>query len=195
MIVPLKLNGHDVPTVVNCGAQCTVISEEFYSSLKILPKATERVVLNTAEEDSGFVGKFIPKATLTFGNVNFSLSLYVGPISDSLLLGLNFLLPTEVVIDLGKHMLTIKDNHGHEHTSTATIVSNAEQEHKVCRVMIDKHTVIPPKSKVLTTSKVEDIPDDRNDKDAILQPLCPLTKNCMMPYAVVTGNLTVLLHS
>ena len=90
MIVPLKLNGHDVPAVVNCGAQCTVISEEFYSSLKIPPKATERVVLKTAEEDSGFVGKFIPKAPLTFGNVNFSLSLYIGPISDFLLLGLNF---------------------------------------------------------------------------------------------------------
>ena len=49
MIVPLKLNGHNVPTVVDCGAQCTVISEEFYSSLKIPPKATERVVLKTAE--------------------------------------------------------------------------------------------------------------------------------------------------
>ena len=176
--------------MVNCGTQCTVICEEFYSSLKIPPKATERVVLKTAKEDSGFVGKLIPKATLTFGNVNFSLSLYIGPISDFLLLGLNFLLPTEAVIDLGKHMHTIKDNHGHEHTSTATIVSNAEQEHKVCRVMIDKCTVIPLQSKVLT-SKVEDIPDDWNDKDAILQPLHPWTKNCMMPYAVVTGNLTV----
>ena len=81
---------------------------------------------------------------MTSGNVNFSLSLYVGPISDTLLLGLNFLLLTEVVIDLGKHTLTIKDNHGHEHTSTSTMVSNAEQEHKVCRVMIDKPTVIPP---------------------------------------------------
>ena len=186
-----EIESHDVPTLVDCGTQCTVISEKFYSSLKILPKVTERVVLKTAEEDSGFVGKFIPKATLTFGNVNFSLSLYVGPIYDSPLLGLNFLLPTEAVIDLGKHTLTIKDNHGHEHTSAATIVSNAEQEHKVCRVMIDKCTVIPLQSKVLTTSKVEDIPDDWNDKDAILQPLHPLTKNCMMPYAVVIGNLTV----
>ena len=112
MMIPLKLDGAELEALVDSGAQATVISYEMYNLLKNLPKITEKVVLKTATKDTGFEDHYVPRDTLTFGELNFSCSLYAGPITDSFILGLDFLLPVQNVIDLGRYTVTVKDTHG-----------------------------------------------------------------------------------
>ena len=112
MMIPLKLDGAELEALVDSGVQATVISHEMYNSLKNPPKITEKVVLKTATKDTAFEGHYVPRATLTFGGLNFSCSLYVGPITDFFILGLDFLLPVQSVIDLGRYTVTVKDAHG-----------------------------------------------------------------------------------
>ena len=112
MMIPLKSDSAELAALVDSGAQVTVISHEMYNSLKNPPKITEKVLLKTATKDTGFEGHYVPRATLTFGELNFSCSLHVGPITDSFILGLDFLLPVQSVIDLGRYTVTVKDSHG-----------------------------------------------------------------------------------
>ena len=132
MKIPIKVNDTDIDALVDSAAQVTVISEELYKSLKNKPKATEKVVLKTAKNDDGFNGQYIPKATLTFGTLTFTCSLYIGPITDPFILGLDFLLPVEGVIDLGRLTVTIKDQHGNNNVTPAKIVDNLGEIMKVC---------------------------------------------------------------
>ena len=63
MMIPLKLDGTELVALVDSGAQATVISHEVYNSLK------KKVVLKTATKDTGFEGHYVPRATLTFGEL------------------------------------------------------------------------------------------------------------------------------
>ena len=73
MVIPLKLDDSKVKAVVDSGAQATVMSDEFYRSLKNPPKISEKVLLKTASKGEGFEGYYVPKATLTFGKLSFHM--------------------------------------------------------------------------------------------------------------------------
>ena len=92
IVIPLKVDDSDAEAVVDSGAQATVMSDEFYRSLKNPPKITEKVLLKTASKGDGFEGYYVPKATLTFGKISFTCSMYVSPVTDPFILGLDFLL-------------------------------------------------------------------------------------------------------
>ena len=191
MLVPLKLDNSDVKAVVDSGAQATVMSDEFYKSLKNPPKITEKVLLKTASKGNGFEGYYIPKTTLTFGKLSFTYSMYVGPVTDSFILGLDFLLPVEGIIDLGRHTVTVKDKHGNVSITPAKLVHNSGESMKVCRLTLEKRTVVPPMSKIGISAHVEDFPSEWEGKDVVIQPLSPLNKRCLMPFAPAKGNNTV----
>ena len=188
MMVPLKLDNADVQAVVDSGAQATVMSDEFYKSLKNPPKITEKVILKTASKGDGFEGHYVPKATLTFGKLSFTCSMYVGPVTDPFILGLDFLLPVEGVIDLGRYTVTVKDKHGNTSVTPAELVHNSGESMKVCRLTLEKRTVVPPMSKIGIAAHVEDLPSEWEGKDVVTQPLSPLNKNCLMPFALAKGN-------
>ena len=191
MLVPLKLDDSDVEAVVDSGAQATVMSDELYKSLKNPPKIAEKVLLKTASKGDGFGGYYIPKATLTFGKLSFTCSIYVGPVTDSFILGLDFLLPVEGVIDLGRHTITVKDKHGNVNITPAKLVHNSGESMKVCRLTLEKRTVVPPMSKIGISAHVEEFPSKWEGKDVVTQPLSPLNKRCLMPFALAKGNDTV----
>ena len=56
MVILLKVDDSDAEAVVDSGAQATVMSDEFYRSLKNPPKITEKVLLKTASKGDGFEG-------------------------------------------------------------------------------------------------------------------------------------------
>ena len=165
MVIPLKVDDSDAEAVVDSGAQATVMSDEFYRSLKNPPKITEKVLLKTASKGDGFKGYYVPKATLTFGKISFTCSMYVGPVTDPFILGLDFLLPVEGVIDLGRHTVTVKDKHGN------VSVHNSGESMKVCRLTLERRTVVPPMSKIGISAHVEDFPSEWEGKDVVTQPL------------------------
>ena len=191
MVVPLKVDDSDAEAVVDSRAQATVMSDEFYRSLKNPPKITEKVLLKTASKGDGFEGYYVPKATLTFGKISFTCSMYVGPVTDPFILGLDFLLPVEGVIDLGRHTVTVKDKHGNVSVTPATLVHNSGESMKVCRLTLERRTVVPPMSKIGISTYVEDFPSEWEGKDVVTQPLSPLNKKCLIPFALVKGNDTV----
>ena len=86
--------------------------------------------------------------------------MYVGPVTDPFILGLDFLLPVEGVIDLGRHTVTVKDKHGNVSVTPATLVHNSGESMKVCRLTLERRTVVPPMSKIGISAHVEDFPSE-----------------------------------
>ena len=191
-MIPLKIDDSDAEAIVDSGAQATVMSDEFYKLLKNPPNITEKVLLKTASKGGYYVeGYYVPKATLTFGKISFTCSMYVGAVTDPFILGLDFLLPVEGVIDLGRHAVTVKDKHGNVSVTPATLVHNSGESMKVCRLTLERRTVVPPMSKIGISAHVEDFSSEWEGKDIVTQPLSPLNKKCLMPFALVKGNDTV----
>ena len=108
----------------------------------------------------GFVGCHIPRTVVTFGNFRFSYSLYSSPFTYPFILGLVLILPVQSVIYIGKHTLTVKDQHEHEHIIPATIVNNSGKTYRVCRIVLDKRTVVPPLTQVVVHANVQNVPQN-----------------------------------
>ncbi|VDI74776.1 Hypothetical predicted protein [Mytilus galloprovincialis] len=105
--VPVVVQGHRVAAVVDTAAQVTLISEEMYKSLKEPPPILKEVVMNTAGKGlqmNGFVaGPFYIK----LGNQEFTWDIYVAPIGDQMLLGIDFLRKQGISLDLHRNQLSI----------------------------------------------------------------------------------------
>jgi hypothetical protein len=82
--------------VIDTASQVTVLSEEVYAGIKGAPIATEHVWLRGAAKEGRFPAKVVP-----------GLSLGLAPISDNLLIGLDFLLQHQGVIDLNRGELAL----------------------------------------------------------------------------------------
>ena len=105
--VPVVVQGHRVAAVVDTAAQVTLISEEMYKGLKEPPPILKEVVMNTAGKGlqmNGFVaGPFYIK----LGNQEFTWDIYVAPIGDQMLLGIDFLRKQGISLDLHRNQLSI----------------------------------------------------------------------------------------
>ena len=107
------VHGRPVHAVVDTGAQVTVISEEFYSKLDNPPDLTESRQLRAAAEDMLFDAKLIDSVNLKIGKMDISWPIYVAPIKNSMLLGIDLLRKIKARIDLGAQTLTIENEMFH----------------------------------------------------------------------------------
>ena len=88
--VPVEVQGMQLQAVVDTAAQVTLVSEEFYKSLDPAPPIRKEVVMNTAGKGMQMKGYIAGPFQVVLGTHLFTVEIYVVPIEEDMLLGLDF---------------------------------------------------------------------------------------------------------
>ena len=105
--VPVEVQGMQLQAVVDTAAQVTLVSEEFYKSLDPAPPIRREVVMNTAGKGMQMNGYIAGPFQVVLGTHQFSVEIYVAPIEEGMLLGLDFLEANGVSLHLKEKKLQI----------------------------------------------------------------------------------------
>ena len=89
--IPITVQGQELYAVVDTAAQVTLISDELFKSLKFTPPILKEVVMNTAGKGLQMNGFVAGPFDIQVGSQEFNINMYVAPIGDEMLLGLDFL--------------------------------------------------------------------------------------------------------
>lgn len=82
----------DINKVPDTTAQVTIISDKLYESLIPKPPILKRVVLHAAGRDLKMTGCKVGPVIISIGSLAYpNVELYVAPVKDDMLLGLDFL--------------------------------------------------------------------------------------------------------
>jgi hypothetical protein len=100
VLVDLLFQNQPVKAVVDTASQITVVSEDFYSSIKDKSNFAGNIVLKGAGKNMMMTGKLLKDVNICMGGINYNWDVYVAPIHDKLILGLDFMSHHNVVIDL-----------------------------------------------------------------------------------------------
>ena len=138
--IPVRIDNSLVEAVIDSAAEVTIISDKVYQSLRIPPKKLYDVRLDTAGRQLSMKGFVAGPVKLKIGNNYYRGPVYVAPIEQDMLFGVDIMREGDAIIDMGKQKFVFK---GHE------IMMNTGEENanpKVARVTIAKRIVIPPNS-------------------------------------------------
>jgi len=105
--VPIEVQGMPLKTVVDTAAQVTLVSEEFYKSLDLAPPIHREVVMNTGGKGMQMNGFIAGPFQVVLGTHKFSVDMYVAPIEEEMLLGLDILEANGVSLHLKERKLHI----------------------------------------------------------------------------------------
>ena len=162
IVIPAQINKQTCDAIIDSAAQVTVISENLFQSMKNKPQIQESVKLKGAGQSHHMTAKFARNVLLTLGDHTYKWDIYIAPISDDFILGLDFMLQHKAVVDLEKNTFTV--NH---QSIPAKLKRNQDGENfQVSRVFLTKKTVVPPNSVVIANTKF----DHALTKPYILEP-------------------------
>ena len=118
----------------------TLISDSVYRRLNPKPKTVKSIRLHTAGKNLDMIGFVVGPVTLKLGSKTFSEFIYVAPIEDDMLLGINFLSKQGINLNLKESVLSL----GSEKIKMTSDISRKDPT--VAKVSILKRRVIPPNS-------------------------------------------------
>ena len=105
--VPVEVQGMQLQAVVDTAALVTLVSVEFYRSLDPAPPIRNELVMNTARKGMQMNGYIAGPFEVVLGTDQFSVEMYVAPIEEEMLLGLDFLEANGVSLHLKEKELHI----------------------------------------------------------------------------------------
>ena len=94
-----------VQAVVDTAADVTIISERLFDRLQNKPNVVKHVKMRAAGENQIILAKQIGPVSLSLGNMSLSRLLYVAPINDEMLLGIDILRSLNAIINMGQKTL------------------------------------------------------------------------------------------
>ncbi len=147
--IPVEVQGYRTVAVIDTAAEVTIMSDRVYSKLANPGSIIRNVTLNTAGRELQMKGFVVGPVTLTRGGQEFQENIYVAPIEDDMLLGLDFLrrhgaqinLPPVLYRDRGNW-----DSHGKSGLGSA----------KVTKVTVRRTTKVPPNSMAYVPCGIEE---------------------------------------
>ena len=98
--VPVSLQDVKLQAVIDTAAEVTIISDSIFRKLQPAPPFLKKVILHTAVQDLRMDGFAVGPVALKLGEIIFPEAVYVAPIQDDMLLGLDFMLRHGVDIKL-----------------------------------------------------------------------------------------------
>ena len=104
LVVLLKVKGKDLDGVVDTGADGTVINSKF---IDITQFEAEQVLLRGLEPDRLITGHLIKDVAINLGGRMYRWDLYVAPIADDFLLGLDFMIAYKVDPLISRNVLMV----------------------------------------------------------------------------------------
>jgi predicted aspartyl protease len=167
--VNLSINGAAVAAIIDTAAQVTIISDRLYQSFKEKPPILSKVTLHTAGRDLNMLGYKVGPVSIVIGSQTFlENEVYVAPVEDEMLLGLDFLQQHQAVINMSDGKLEI----GHGRISMNCAIDSLK-ELQVAEVTVLNNTVIPPCSVLrlpCSTAIQDDYVIEPVEFDTILSP-------------------------
>ncbi|CAG2215849.1 unnamed protein product [Mytilus edulis] len=181
LILKVKINGVDVDAVVDTAAQVTIISEKFMKKLQPPLELKSSVTLKGAGAENKIKARYANRVSIRTGKTETKWQIIVADITDSVLLGLDFLQHLQAVIDLANYTVKINNQ-----TLQASAVKSNNKEMKVCRVTLNQNVVIPSMTAIEFSAMLE----GKVNSDICFQPNQNFI-GIMMPYIVTTPDKTV----
>jgi hypothetical protein len=138
--VDVTLNSLKLNAVVDTAAEVTIISDSVYRQMSPKPTVVKTIKLHTAGRALDMIGFVIGPISMNLGPFQFNEYVYVAPIEDEMLLGVDFLSSNGVILDMKDSKLTLREH------SIPMVQKSGRKEPCIAKVYIDKRTVIPPNS-------------------------------------------------
>ena len=98
-MIPILEQGITVDGIIDTASEVTIISDKVYNSLPIKPSIVKSIALHTAGKDMSIERYLIEPITIDIKGLQFNVSLYVAPIEDAILIGLDFISKYQVEIN------------------------------------------------------------------------------------------------
>lgn len=142
------VNNLTIQAVVDTAADATIISEDIFKKLHMKITEFETVKMYSAGENQTFNAKKIGPVKLTIGKTVFFNHIYVAPIIDKMLLGMDMLQAMEAKIDIKNKTIECKEytiplnqtsrlwDRGKQESLPATLMENV-------RIKAGSETVVP----------------------------------------------------
>ena len=151
IVIPAKVNGQPCNAIIDSAAQVTVISEQFFKTLKHQPEILETVYLKGAGHDHHMSATFARDVFLTLGEHTYKWDIYIAPISDDFILGLDFMAKHKAVVDLEGNNFVVN-----QQSIPATLKRNGDGvSFQVSRVFLLRKTVVPPNTVVFAETRFD----------------------------------------
>ena len=128
--VPVTLQDFKLQAVVDTAAEVTIISDSIFRELQPKPPYLKKVILHTAGLDLRMDGFVVGPVALKLGKNTFLEAVYVAPIQDDMLLGLDFLLRHGVDIKLDDRCLDFRGNGEKVPIEVDRLVTSKEKDNR-----------------------------------------------------------------
>ena len=170
IMTKVVINGQEVNALVDHGAQRTLISQSFWSSLKIKPNLLEANTVGGLIDGQPSIKVFESESVdLLFGQRHYDWKPLVGPFKEDVVLGLDFLVTYGVDTKFDKRVLTIEGEEIPFRIEGAQMAYEQEST-KPCyvrKIFARRNVTIPP-----FTTRIVEIPlKKRLENDHIFEPL------------------------
>ena len=176
MRLALKVQNQSTVAVVDTAAEVTIVSDKVFNSWKVKPKVLQHLNMHAAGRGMLMKSFITGPVDIVVGSTTFRWKVYIAPIDDDMLLGLDFLKHHNVVVDLIKDQLIIQDK------VVQLTYGKANMVPKIAKVTVPKRTVIPPNSAVLVKCNIS---EPMNTYVAE-----PIIDNVLIPRAVYSDSKT-----
>ena len=150
VVVPVEFGSRVVESVLDTASQVTVISDHLFKELDLPEVDTQPVYLRGAAREGKMRSRQVKNLPMTIGGKTYKWDMYVAPITDTVLLGLDFLEHYDCVIDLAHNVITLD---GRE--VPCAIRKGANFPQPQCRILISSSMTIPANSMDLVSCALE----------------------------------------
>lgn len=139
MVVPVRFGDINVRATLDTGSQATIVNDDIFAQIPNPPKETEIVYLRGVSKDIRIQAKVVPNLTMWLGEHKFTADVFVAPIVDQMLLGLDFLNANIHQIDLQRSSLFFGDKE-----VPYVLKSDSDTPPAVCKVVVAKRITLRP---------------------------------------------------
>ena len=137
--VPVKVHGKQILAVLDTAAEVNIISDRLLHELSQKPEIVKEVTMHAAGRNMKMKGMLLEPIPIEIGDRRFHESVYVAPIEDDMLIGLDFMLRHNATINLGGAYLEM----GKEIVPIITGNNKSTETVKVAKVTVKKRAVVP----------------------------------------------------
>ena len=155
LIIPGKVNDRYVDVVVDTGAEITVVNEDLMHKLSLPLRIADTVYLEGAVPGAKIEAKLVKNLPITLGTTTVKWDVYLAPVAEDFILGLDFLLQNHCTVDLSSCEITIGSK-----KIGAKVKRDNGQIYRVSRIMMSKKTVVPPQTSMNVSCALENPMDN-----------------------------------
>ena len=110
--VQIHIDGKPFKAVVDTAAEVTFLSDRIHQTLHHKPPVIKHVVLNTAGREIKMKGLIVGPVAMTLGEYTLNEVVYIAPIDDDMLLGVDLLRKYNATINIPRATLSFQGNEG-----------------------------------------------------------------------------------